>query len=121
MAGGISNTLLLGSTPHPVTVANEGLVWDSLLKMVHKPGGDEPASWVGGRPRDRNGAHQLPLRKSLPNLKAFRFLQEVFCGAENMAGWVLEANIRKNGHFIWVFPPKWMVYFMENPMNKWMI
>ena len=23
----------LGSTPHPVTVANEGLGWDSLLKM----------------------------------------------------------------------------------------
>ena len=27
---------------------------------------------------------------------------------------------------IWMFPkivgtPKWMVYFMENPMNKWMI
>ena len=20
-----------------------------------------------------------------------------------------------------MFPPKWMVYFMENPMNKWMI
>ena len=20
-----------------------------------------------------------------------------------------------------VLPPKWMVYFMENPMNKWMI
>ena len=31
------------------------------------------------------------------------------------------------GEDIWVFPkiggkpPKWMVYFMENPMNKWMI
>ena len=26
-------TVFLGSTPHPVTVANEGLGWDSLLKM----------------------------------------------------------------------------------------
>ena len=38
----------LGLSPFPVTVANEGLGWDSLLKMVHNPGGDEPASWEGG-------------------------------------------------------------------------
>ena len=29
-------------------MANEGLGWDSLLKMVHNPGGD--CYWVGGRP-----------------------------------------------------------------------
>ena len=29
-------------------MANEGLGWDSLLKMVHIPGGD--CYWVGGRP-----------------------------------------------------------------------
>ena len=28
----IQEWLCIGSTPHPVTVANEGLVWDSLLK-----------------------------------------------------------------------------------------
>ena len=35
----------VGSTPHPVTVANEGLGWDSLLKMVHNPGGDWNPGW----------------------------------------------------------------------------
>ena len=30
-------------------VTNEGLGWDSLLKMVHNPGGD--CYWVGGRPK----------------------------------------------------------------------
>ena len=29
-------------------VANEGLGWDSLLKMVHDPGGD--CYWEGGQP-----------------------------------------------------------------------
>ena len=32
-------------SPCPVTVANEGLGWDSLLKMVHNPGGN----WHPGR------------------------------------------------------------------------
>ena len=26
-------TVYIGSIPHPVTVTNEGLAWDSLLKM----------------------------------------------------------------------------------------
>ena len=43
----ISKFIYLRSTPHPVTVTNEGLGWDSLLKMVHNPGGD--CYWVGGR------------------------------------------------------------------------
>ncbi len=30
----------VGLTPFPVIVGNEGLGWDSLLKMVHNPGGD---------------------------------------------------------------------------------
>ena len=34
--------------PPRMPVANEGLVRDSLLKMVHNPGGD--CYWVGGRP-----------------------------------------------------------------------
>ena len=34
--------------PPRIPVANEGLGWDSLLKMVHNPGGD--CYWVGGRP-----------------------------------------------------------------------
>ena len=34
--------------PPRMPVTNEGLGWDSLLKMVHNPGGDEPASWVEG-------------------------------------------------------------------------
>ena len=29
---------MLGVTP-PLTVVNEGLGWDPLLKMVHNPGG----------------------------------------------------------------------------------
>ena len=33
------------STPNPVTVTNEGLGWDSLLKMVHNPGGDWHPGW----------------------------------------------------------------------------
>ena len=37
--------LYLGSTPHAVTVANEGLVRDSLLKRVHNPGGDWHPGW----------------------------------------------------------------------------
>ena len=28
---------------------------------------------------------------------------------------VLNMDVSKNG----AGPPKWMVYFMENPMNKW--
>ena len=35
--------------PLPVIVANEGLGWDSLLKMVHNPGGD--SYWEGGQPK----------------------------------------------------------------------
>ncbi len=34
-----------GLSPLPVIVANEGLGWDSRLKMVHNPGGD----WNPGR------------------------------------------------------------------------
>ena len=30
----------LGCPPSQFFVANEGLGWDSLLKMVHNPGGD---------------------------------------------------------------------------------
>ena len=30
----------LGCGPLTVTVGNEGLGWDSLLKMVHNPSGD---------------------------------------------------------------------------------
>ena len=32
--GGWRYNFYFGSTPNPVTVANEGLGWDSLLKMV---------------------------------------------------------------------------------------
>ena len=32
--------LYIGLSPFPVTVVNEGLGWDSLLKMFHNPGGD---------------------------------------------------------------------------------
>ena len=36
-------------------VTNEGLGWDSLiLKMVHNPGADEPASWAGVVPMDHH-------------------------------------------------------------------
>ena len=35
--------------PPRIPVANEGLGWDSLLKMVHNAGGD--CYWVGGRPK----------------------------------------------------------------------
>ena len=35
--------------PPRIPVANEGLGWDSLLKMFHNPGGD--CYWVGGRPK----------------------------------------------------------------------
>ena len=47
--GHVSLILLgfLGLTPRPVTVANEGLVRDTLLKMVHNPGGDWHP-WAGG-------------------------------------------------------------------------
>ena len=38
----------VGLSPLPVIVANEGLGWDSLLKMVHNPGGD--SYWEGGQP-----------------------------------------------------------------------
>ena len=34
-------------------MANEGLGWDSLLKMVHNPGGD----WHPGWGVDLNGRH----------------------------------------------------------------
>ena len=40
-----ANLIWFGSTPHPVTVTNEGLVGDSLLKMSHHPGGD----WIPRR------------------------------------------------------------------------
>ena len=41
--------LSLGLSPLPVTVANEGLVRDPLLKMVHNPVGD--CYWEGGQPK----------------------------------------------------------------------
>ena len=37
--------------PPRIPVANEGLGWDSLLKMVHNPGGD----WHPGWGVDRSG------------------------------------------------------------------
>ena len=40
--------IYLGLSPLPVTVANEGLGWDPLLKTKKLPGGD--CYWVGGRP-----------------------------------------------------------------------
>ena len=40
---------ILDLPPPRIPVANEGLGWDSLLKMVHNPGGD--CYWVGGRPK----------------------------------------------------------------------
>ena len=43
--GGISSVY----SPPSIPVTNEGLVWDSLLKMVHNPGGDD-CILVGGRP-----------------------------------------------------------------------
>ena len=44
------------STPLPVTVANEGLGWDPLLKMVHNPGGD----WHPGRGVDLRYMSLIP-------------------------------------------------------------
>ena len=42
--------LTLGGNPPPrMPVANEGLGWDPLLKMVHNPGGD--SYWEGGQPK----------------------------------------------------------------------
>ena len=41
--------LYIGLSPLPVTVANEGLGWDPLLKMVHNPSGD--CYWEGGQPK----------------------------------------------------------------------
>ena len=39
--------------PQDAIVTNEGLGWDfPILKMVHDPGGDEPASWVGVVPME---------------------------------------------------------------------
>ena len=35
--------------PPPSNSGNEGLVQDSLLKMVHNPGGD--SYWEGGQPK----------------------------------------------------------------------
>ena len=35
--------------PPRIPVANEGLGWDSLQKMVHNPGGD--CYWAGGQPK----------------------------------------------------------------------
>ena len=35
--------------PPRIPVANEGLGWDSLIKMFHNPGCD--CYWVGGRPK----------------------------------------------------------------------
>ena len=33
---------------HPGPVANEGLVWDSILKIEKNPGDDCMESWIGG-------------------------------------------------------------------------
>ena len=35
--------------PPPSNSGNEGFGWDSLLKMVHNPGGD--SYWEGGQPK----------------------------------------------------------------------
>ncbi len=41
-------TSTLGCPPPPSNSGNEGLGWDSLLKMVHNPGGD--SYWEGRQP-----------------------------------------------------------------------
>ena len=45
--------------PPPSNSGNEGLVRDSLLKMVHNPGGD--SYWEGGQP---NVYICLPIKKT---------------------------------------------------------
>ena len=42
---GAPNNYLGSNTPPRIPVANEGLVWDSLLKMVHNPGGGWHPGW----------------------------------------------------------------------------
>ena len=50
MGGSWVGWYILDDHPPPrMPVANEGLGRDSLLKMVHSPGGD--CYWVGGRPK----------------------------------------------------------------------
>ena len=38
----------LGCPPFPATMANEGLGWDSLLKMEYDPGKGD-CDWTGGQ------------------------------------------------------------------------
>ena len=40
--------MIIWVVPPPSNSGNEGLVRDSLLKMVHNPGGD--SYWEGGQP-----------------------------------------------------------------------
>ena len=61
--------LFLGSTPHPVTVANEGLGWDSLLKMFHNPGGDWHPGWGVDLSYLPSDVFSSPLRRF--NVKSF--------------------------------------------------
>ena len=60
--------IYFGCGPLPVIVANEGLVsWDSLLKMVHNPGGH----WHPGRgphPRKRDFVTSKGFTSSEPKL-----------------------------------------------------
>ena len=56
------------------------------------------------------------------NLLAVSFKEGIllscYCPSTKKNTWKLKhVGVSKNR---WILPPKWMVYFMENPMNKWM-
>ena len=84
------NYISFGLPPLPVTVANEGLVRDPLLKMFHNPGGD----WNPGRGDN-------PIYPSCIFL-VYNIVGACFCI------WVFPKIM---------VSPKWMVKIMENPIK----
>ena len=48
---GKHSKVYLRSTPHPVTVTNEGLLWGFLTKNGKIPGGDWNPGWGEGIPK----------------------------------------------------------------------
>ena len=65
-------------------MANEGLGWDSLLKMVHNPGGD--CYWEGGQPKvyatyNHNGLFSVhfAFHFASEKIKTFRKLALIKC------------------------------------------
>ena len=101
----------LGLSPPPrMPVVNEGLGWDSLLKMVHNPGAD----WNPGRGDNRTTQVILLVMFCWKLWKRSRF-------GSTLAGFCKGRELQKGGKWRWGTSfTFWMVDSIR-PQNGWLI